>query len=438
MKTKKTTTIKSVKIEKLFDIFNYEVQYPTEENVLIITGPNGFGKTQILNILFNLFNRKFVFFKDLVFSKITVSLNNNFSIEISKNIQKEKKEVLFVFFDKKRKFETFNYSYDLDINMMRRMSRYLPIHKVNDDLWMDINTEKKLTSHEILHKYANHLPNNFMPKMPNIKKEASDCLDSINVHLIREQRLFKKITSRDRSYRAERDETIMIETIQTYSEELRKLILERIQESYDISQSLDSSYPNRLISEKKKVSKEEYDQKFADLKEKQDKLMKNGLYQKTQKALEYSKGDAKALLVYLNDLEQKLKVFDVLLEKLELFTCILNERRFTFKTINIDKEKGFYFKTIKGKELKLNQLSSGEQHEVVLLYELIFKTKSSILVLIDEPEISLHISWQKEFLNDLLKIIKIQKFQVLIATHSPSIINDRWDLVYNLEKGDAQ
>ena len=100
----------------------------------------------------------------------------------------------------------------------------------------------------------------------------------------------------------------------------------------------------------------------------------------------------------------------------------------------IDRESGFYFKTDNGKKLALNELSSGEQHEVVLLYELIFKTKPGIVVLIDEPEISLHISWQKEFLDDLLKIIKIQNFQVMIATHSPSIINDRWDLVYNLEK----
>ena len=138
--------------------------------------------------------------------------------------------------------------------------------------------------------------------------------------------------------------------------------------------------------------------------------------------------------LYLNDLEQKLSVFDELLEKLELFTNILNERRFTYKSIAIDRERGFYFKTINGKKLDLNELSSGEQHEVVLLYELIFKTKAGILVLIDEPEISLHISWQKEFLDDLLRIIKIQDFQVLIATHSPSIINDRWDLVYNLEK----
>ena len=55
MKIKNITTVKSVKIENLFEIFDYNIEYKTDENVLIITGPNGFGKTQILNILFHLF-----------------------------------------------------------------------------------------------------------------------------------------------------------------------------------------------------------------------------------------------------------------------------------------------------------------------------------------------------------------------------------------------
>ena len=117
------------------------------------------------------------------------------------------------------------------------------------------------------------------------------------------------------------------------------------------------------------------------------------LYESKQEVLGYSETDSKALLVYLNDLEIKLGVFDNILEKLELFTNILNVRRFTHKTIQIDKEKGFYFRTNRGKELELTQLSSGEQHEVVLLFELIFNAKQNNLVLIDEPEISLHVNW---------------------------------------------
>ena len=171
---------------------------------------------------------------------------------------------------------------------------------------------------------------------------------------------------------------------------------------------------------------------------KQEKLKKFGLSESLQEVPNsFIDENAKVLLVYLNDSEKKSSVFDDLLERLELFTNILNNRRFTYKSIKIDKEKGFVFVTSKDKPLNLIDLSSGEQHEVILLYELIFKAKPNTLVLIDEPEISLHVTWQKEFLNDLIKIIELQKIQVIIATHSPQIINNRWDLTINLEKSDS-
>ncbi len=453
-KERLTTLVKSIEITGLFEMFNYKIEYPTSENVLIITGPNGFGKTQVLNIIFNLFNRKFLFFNKLVFDKITLCLSGNVKIIIDKTSvlkdpqlelveletdlkseNKERKDLKFIFFENEIEIETFNYSFEISEPFLRNLERFLPINRITPDKWIDPRTDQIMGIDEVINLYSDQLPIEVSKNIVKIKTaRANEILKSINVHLIREQRLFKKVQNPERHYRNEREQTIMIESIQTYANELKDLILEKTQQSFIISQSLDSTYPNRLVSEKSKVSKEEYDDRFAKLTLKQDKLTRNGLYESKQKVLSYSADDSKALLVYLNDLEQKLSVFDELLEKLELFTSILNERRFTFKSIAIDREKGFFFKTEKGKILELNELSSGEQHEVVLLYELIFKTKADILVLIDEPEISLHITWQKEFLDDLIRIIKIQDFQVLIATHSPSIINDRWDLVYNLEK----
>jgi predicted ATP-binding protein involved in virulence len=52
--------------------------------------------------------------------------------------------------------------------------------------------------------------------------------------------------------------------------------------------------------------------------------------------------------------------------------------------------------------------------------------------LIDEPELSLHVGWQESFLRDIQEIARIRNFDVLIATHSPQIINDRWDLTVEL------
>ena len=104
--------------------------------------------------------------------------------------------------------------------------------------------------------------------------------------------------------------------------------------------------------------------------------------------------------------------------------------------MSINKEKGFVFtSTVVADEpiLAPASLSSGEQHELVLLYELLFKVKKDSLILIDEPEISLHIAWQRQFLKDLSGMVELSRFDVLTATHSPAVIGNRWDLTVELK-----
>ena len=86
-----------------------------------------------------------------------------------------------------------------------------------------------------------------------------------------------------------------------------------------------------------------------------------------------------------------------------------------------------------GQNLPLHSLSSGEQHELVLHYDLLFKTQPNTVVLIDEPEISLHIAWQKNFFLDLMKIVQISGFDAIVATHSPFIVGDKEDLMVDLD-----
>ncbi|EDN70705.1 excinuclease ATPase subunit [Beggiatoa sp. PS] len=102
--------------------------------------------------------------------------------------------------------------------------------------------------------------------------------------------------------------------------------------------------------------------------------------------------------------------------------------------MSVDKQQGFIFRsTMTGKQIPTTGLSSGEQHELVLFYELLFKTQDNALILIDEPEISLHISWLNKFIEDLKKVIERGKMDILIATHSPDIIGNHWDLTVELE-----
>ena len=54
------------------------------------------------------------------------------------------------------------------------------------------------------------------------------------------------------------------------------------------------------------------------------------------------------------------------------------------------------------------------------------------MVLIDEPEISLHLEWLQSMLDDLKDIFNQTETKMLIATHSPDFVGDNYSLVQNL------
>ena len=118
--------------------------------------------------------------------------------------------------------------------------------------------------------------------------------------------------------------------------------------------------------------------------------------------------------------------------KIELFERIVN-RRFAQKRLDVDPVRGIEFVTPHGIRLKPEDLSSGEKHVFLLLYRLLFLVQPDSLILIDEPELSMHVFWQQEFLSDLDAILGEANVDILIATHSPQIIHDRWDLAVELK-----
>ena len=137
------------------------------------------------------------------------------------------------------------------------------------------------------------------------------------------------------------------------------------------------------------------------------------------------------LAVYARDTKEKLNIFDDLYTRIDALKRIANSR-FMHKQVPVGSD-GISVTSSDGSMLDLEMLSSGEQHELVILYELLFRVPDNSFILFDEPELSLHVAWQEKFLEDLEEMAKISKFQVLLATHSPQIIGDRWDLTVELK-----
>ncbi len=96
---------------------------------------------------------------------------------------------------------------------------------------------------------------------------------------------------------------------------------------------------------------------------------------------------------------------------------------------NVSNKKEIIFEE-SGKEMSISQLSSGEK-QVVFRGSFLLKDKESskgALILIDEPEISLHPNWQLKILSFFKKLftnnIGEQTSQIIISTHSPFILHN--------------
>jgi len=114
--------------------------------------------------------------------------------------------------------------------------------------------------------------------------------------------------------------------------------------------------------------------------------------------------------------------------RIACFQAIINRCEFANKHLEINQRFGFRFMaedelhTI----LSLDQLSSGEKQMIIQLFELLFHAQSGTLVMIDEPELSLHMMWQMNYMKNLSEIAQLRGFQCIVATHSPQIFNSLW------------
>ncbi len=403
---------------KLFGIFDYEINLK-KEGVTIITGPNGFGKSTILKSINAFYTFDIMFFGELDFEKIDF-YSDNFDAPVC--IEKRNQKVIVDGFE-------INLE-SLEKEIIKNIKRPYFI-KLDEGKWIDRRTDEIITKEELIKTI---LINN------NILEDAGK-LDTIQITEIRDK--FKeysgetKFIKEQRLLREERIGRFENKTISVIEEIPSKFIrkMNMVSSKYSSeANKLDSSYPNRLFKTNKGITEGEYANSIKLMNERFEKLNKYNIsdIRRLEEQDIFQKEHAKALKIYFDDFEKKYKVFEDFIDQLDLFTDIINSR-LKFKEIKISREKGIVvYKSGTDDQLKLNHLSSGEKQEIILFYELVFESDKNIHLLIDEPEISLHIEWQLKFMDDLLKIADKKRFKVTVATHSPQIINNHWDIQIDL------
>ena len=107
-------------------------------------------------------------------------------------------------------------------------------------------------------------------------------------------------------------------------------------------------------------------------------------------------------------------------ERLVAFEEVLADF-FTGKTVQVDARRGVTISSEDGLALDESQLSSGEYQLLYLMVAALTTRRRGTVIAIDEPELSMHIAWQRRLVPSLIRCASRAAPQLVLATHSPDI-----------------
>ena len=442
--SRENDAIANISVWGLFGRFNQNLNFDNNEGIAIITAPNGYGKTVILRIIDSIFNGRYGFLWKTTFQRIVVTLSSERKIELWKE-ESEGKHSRMPILIKSSGFGFDDQTHEFDPRAVasnsETLERYLSISHIGSSQWVDSLGNRFFSVDEIIERHIFKIEEIFFPPStyPDWLQES---MSSVDVHLVGTQRLLSIEEHPHPWLSPNHKPSSSSSVVERDAEHLAVHISHLLQAYANSSQNLDQTFPERILERKsgRHMSKSEIQDEIENLTERREQIISVGILRKTlgqpiQPLDDIQDESVRRILeIYIEDTKQKLGIFDEMYEKIQLFKEII-DGRFSSKLIRIDPDKGIIcFDKNSEEPIPLSDLSSGEQHELVLIYNLLFKVETGSTILIDEPEISLHVAWQKRFISDLEKIKNLNKMRVILATHSPQIVNGYWDSIQDLGK----
>ena len=425
--------INKIIIRNLFHRYNYELELINNNKTSVIYGYNGFGKTTILKIITAILNFDYELLDKIIFDEVVIVFSN---FDVSKELK-----VINVNSDNIK----FRYIYDkenYDVKFQKTeiiskisgkkkvLKNYIDNPNLKDIFNKDlIQTAYYISADRIYRYYDGNFGKNLSSCIKQAQHDINSTISSI--------------------YSNARDSYLLTRNTKIVPRE------ELIKTSRMIGALRKNGWINRLIVSETNIDLIDSicNKNINELSYKEEKFL-NKWYQRISGLFD----NPKFMIV-------------------ELFINILNDNFFGIgnKRVGIDghRIKMIYFNDdfpyfpIKVKDndnIPLDSLSSAEKNLFVLFYELIFKLKERKLVMIDEPEISLHIYAQERILDVIDSIVNydidsinnyfkkntglsqkdfkrrivndfvpLYGVQVLIATHSPNICKNHEENMIELK-----
>ncbi len=416
--------IKEVRITELWGIKDINLNLNTDINFLI--GRNGSGKTTVLNILTSTLSLNLADIENLDFKKVEIILikgRKTKKISLEKNYEQEKEIV----------YKISKNSYNLSERIIRDYSR------------------------------LGNFPSRIINNRGNLDKLRTELKEMIDINLLDTNRLTKNnrdIFEREgyEEYRYEYRRTILnpiniklnflIKELKTYkltlkarletlTADFQRKVLELLIYNEDSDNIEDDKIDYNMISQIENDLKDfykEFNYQQKDINKQianHTAILKNEINKKSLKE-GYKTNLAlltrtKKVLEIVKELKKEkdkiLSPINLYLEKLNLF---MDEKKYSISEdgelkINLRKNN---------KEIRLEELSSGEKQIIILLTETLLQKNKANIFIADEPEISLHIAWQRILVDAILELNS--EAQIIFATHSPDIVDKKKKYIINM------
>ncbi len=464
--------VTKISVTGLFGQYDHTIPLNQEERITIIHGPNGVGKTILLRMIHGLLQANFGPFRDVPLQEFRLDFDDGSHLAVVPGAMPveppmesdepsgsdgydegsfygpRKPPITVTSGDGTRTYTSPEYvASDPALAAARdEIDRSLPdLRLVDRQWWRSDYIGELLTLEDMCERFAPRLTRRLLREPP---KWLTEILELAPTLMLRTDRLDLVTTPPAPGLDAgrppwERAQPFGSAPLSYCSEQLVAAMLMVGGSAFGTAAEVDRTFPARLLerlaAEQTPPSSDELRRQLEQLAVERRRLFDAGFteVEGAEEISDYAVIDETTrtvLSLYLEDSRKKLDVYEPLLGKMELMSGIINSRlAASTKRLVMDSADGFRIETPSGDNIGLEELSSGEKQQFLLFYHLIFSTKSGTLVLIDEPELSMHIAWQQKFLKDLAAVAKLNDLQFLIATHSPDIIYDRWDLTVELK-----
>jgi predicted ATP-binding protein involved in virulence len=433
---------------KLNEYLDIEIDF--KDNLSILTGTNGSGKTTSLNLIQAILLPNLLDFFITPFEFISLEFLHKekiFTITVIKN----KQEITFRILDNENKIK------EEELIISRSLINEFDYYKSNkNDIKHNEIFLKKFQDHPYI-LFINQITKPIFIGLErtnnDIREDYKDYLYERNLFLRKDLKNFNSFSHKENLGVSILETEMLVQSIYKRLKSIQDIYFKSIQKEL-ISSSFNfidfdmNDLPSELNLKEKYIILEKQSEIEESLKKigflDADLSSKLKLFFEKIKVLfeENNRNEDRGLTIeWLLNKSQIDKLFNILkiideyniradktFEPINKFLGIINSFfKDTQKKLFIDEVGRLFVSKPSGRNLTVDELSSGERQLVILFANVIFnkyknKKYSSEILIIDEPEISLHIRWQEKFIDSLFEASSNTQF--IIATHSPDIIGD--------------